>query len=91
LSGVCQVKNTFPEFFYFWKIHKTIVIIGGRGGIRTHGRIAPTPDFEREFFIFLIHQKFSPSKISVKTLFVYNAQITPSQNPNLEKGNVNFL
>jgi hypothetical protein len=27
----------------------------------------------------------------VKTLFVYNAQITPNQNPILEKWNVNFL
>jgi hypothetical protein len=50
LSGVCQVNNTISEFFYFGETHKTRAKYGGRGGIRTHGRVTPTPDFESGAF-----------------------------------------
>jgi integrase len=50
LSESCQKKTGFFEFFYFGETHKTIVNIGGRGGIRTHGRVTPTPDFESGAF-----------------------------------------
>ena len=33
LSELCQKKTGFFEFFYFGKTHKTLVKIGGRGGI----------------------------------------------------------
>ena len=50
LSESCQKKTEFSEFFYFRETHETIVKIGGRGGIRTPGRIAPTSDFESDAF-----------------------------------------
>jgi hypothetical protein len=33
LTESCQKKTGFFEFFYFVETHKTIVNIGGRGGI----------------------------------------------------------
>ena len=48
LSESCQKKTEFFEFFYFVETHKTIVNIGGRGGIRTHGSLATTSDFESD-------------------------------------------
>ena len=50
LSESCQKKTRFLEFFYFGETHKTLVIIGGRGGIRTHGSLATTSDFESDAF-----------------------------------------
>ena len=50
LSESCQKKTHFLEFFYFGETHKTIVNIGGRGGIRTHGSLATTSDFESDAF-----------------------------------------
>jgi hypothetical protein len=50
LSESCQKKTGFFEFFYFWGTHKTLVNIGGRGGIRTHGSLATTSDFESGAF-----------------------------------------
>ena len=50
LSGVCQVENTIPEFFYFLETHKTIVKIGGRERIRTSGSLTTTSDFESDAF-----------------------------------------
>ena len=43
-------KPSFCEFLYPHETHETIVKIGGRGGIRTHGRVAPTSDFESDAF-----------------------------------------
>ena len=48
LSESCQKKTDFFEFFYFGETHKTLVNIGGRGGIRTHGSLATTSDFESD-------------------------------------------
>ena len=50
LSESCQKKTEFFEFFYFWETHKTLVKYGGRGGIRTHGSLATTSDFESDAF-----------------------------------------
>ena len=50
LSESCQKKTGFSEFFYFGETHKTLVNIGGRGGIRTHGSLATTSDFESDAF-----------------------------------------
>ena len=47
LSESCQKKT---EFFYFGKTHKTLVKIGGRGGIRTPGSLTTTSDFESDAF-----------------------------------------
>ena len=33
LSELCQKKTGFSEFFYFEETRKTLVKIGGRGGI----------------------------------------------------------
>ncbi len=50
LSESCQKKTEFFEFFYFGETHKTLVKYGGRGGIRTHGSLATTSDFESGAF-----------------------------------------
>ena len=47
LSGIGHKKT---EFFYSVETHKTIVKYGGRGGIRTHGSLATTSDFESDAF-----------------------------------------
>ena len=50
LSELCQKKTGFFEFFHFGETHKTLVKIGGRGGIRTPGTVSRTPDFESGAF-----------------------------------------
>jgi hypothetical protein len=50
LSEFCQKKPGFFEFFYFGETYKILVNIGGRGGIRTHGTVTRTSDFESDAF-----------------------------------------
>jgi hypothetical protein len=38
LSEMCQKKTRFWEFIHFKETHKTIVNVGGRGGIRAQNR-----------------------------------------------------
>jgi len=50
LSESCQKKIEFLEICDFGETHETIVNIGGRGGIRTHGSIAGSTNLDYKHF-----------------------------------------
>ncbi len=78
LSESCQKKT---EFLHFLETHKTIGNIGGRGGIRTHDRIAPTPDFESGAFN---HSATLPAEsVLIKTSKLRAVNLNPVNNPRL--------
>ena len=47
-SGYMTPKNKKGLLLFFEQ--KTLIFIGGEGGIRTHGDVATTPDFESGTF-----------------------------------------
>jgi hypothetical protein len=47
---ILSEENRIFRVFPFFETHKTIVNVGGRGGIRTHGSLATTSDFESDAF-----------------------------------------
>ncbi len=57
-SGYMTPKNKKGLLLFFEQ--KTIIFTGGEGGIRTLGRVAPTPDFESGTFD---HSATSPASM----------------------------